>query len=157
ATMQMTAGKEILDACRIHTRETALARSTGADVSPMTWDSEVGAYVFAITSPEPVHFDSGEALEDDEEDEPADVNQEALTYVNVGDILRETAELLQDDDLGSPLVQQIGAWLDDPMTPYDPKRLPLREVEAVGRRVLAIAASVLERQLRAAAGRLSDA
>ena len=31
-------GKEFMEACSIHNRETALSHSTGAAVSPMTWD-----------------------------------------------------------------------------------------------------------------------
>jgi hypothetical protein len=227
----MTAGKEILEACRIHTRETALARSTSADVSPMTWNG--AQYVFTITSPEPepevqadepapVHglelsgagpeilpdarggylvasasepgtyhrvrlgpvehcdckgfqyrgrcrhveavqafyaqtaIELEEADEDDDEPDETAHQAEVLQHINVSDVLRATAELLQDDDLGSPLVQQIAAWLDDPMTAIDPKHLPLREYAAVGRHVLSLAAAVLERQLQAAQGRLGN-
>jgi hypothetical protein len=48
-----------------------------------------------------------EAPED--EDEPDETARQAavLQYVNVSDVLRETAELLLDDDLSSPLVQQL--------------------------------------------------
>ena len=97
-------------------------------------------------------------LEEADEDEPDETARQAevLQSINVSDVLRETADLLTDDDLSSPLVQQIGAWLDDPMTAIDPKHLPLREYAAVGRHVLGLAAAVLERQLQAAAGRLGD-
>jgi hypothetical protein len=37
-TITMAAGKDFLEACNLHTRETALSYSTGAEVSPMTWD-----------------------------------------------------------------------------------------------------------------------
>ena len=163
---QMTAGKEILEACRIHTRETAFARSTGADVSPMTWDG--AQYVFTITSPEtestaadstPMTWDAGEA-EDDDEDEPDDVSRqaEALQSINITDVLHEVSELLQDDDQGSPLVQQLEVWLSDPMTAIDPAHLAVTPMtaERVGRHVLSLAAAVLERQLQAAQGRLGD-
>jgi hypothetical protein len=110
-------------------------------------------------APTPVMFDNGEDLDDgdDEGDEKAEeVPAEVLQHITISDVIRETTELLLDDDLSSPLVQQIGAWLDDPMTAIDPKHLPLREYAAVGRHVLGLAAAVLERQLQAAQGRLGD-
>jgi hypothetical protein len=149
-TIEIDLGKEITSAMEAHTHKVAEAATANYawDVSPMTWNGT--NYVCTITFPE--------EPEDEDEDEPDETAHQAevLEHINVSDVLRETAELLLDDDLSSPLVQQIGAWLEDPMTAIDPKHLPLREYAAVGRHVLGLAAAVLERQLQAAQGRLGN-
>src|SRR5215831_11536133 len=99
ASITMSAGKDFLEACRIHIRETALSYSTGADVSPMSWDG--AQYVFTITSPEPApetaaapqplawsDGDTRDADDPEDDDAPeARVNQEALQSINVTDVL----------------------------------------------------------------------
>jgi hypothetical protein len=60
ASITMTAGKDFLDACSIHTRETALSLRTGAEVSTMTWDG--APYVFTITTPEPASQTTDEQM-----------------------------------------------------------------------------------------------
>jgi hypothetical protein len=115
----------------------------------MTWDG--AQYVFTITTSEPVRFDAGDVADAPEEgedtlDETAH-QAEVLQSINVSDVLRETAELLLDDDLSSPLVQQLEVWLSDSMTAIDPTHLAVTPMtaERVGRHVLGLATAVLER------------
>jgi hypothetical protein len=92
-----------------------------------------------------------------EGDPEASLQSRALQYINVSDVLHEVCELLLDDDLGSPLVQQLECWLSDPMTAIDPKHLRMHDFYgAVGRHVLGLAAAVLERKIHTAAGRLGN-
>jgi hypothetical protein len=150
-----------LEACTEHRIATAEAKrhNDGSWVSPMTHKAGIGyVYELHIPEPEPMSWDSGEHDEPEADGDPeVAVRSQALASLNSSDILRETANLLEDDNLGSPLVQQIEAWLSDSMTAIDPTHLPMREYAAVGRHVLSLAAAVLERRLQVAVGQLSDA
>jgi hypothetical protein len=105
----------------------------------------------------------GDAPDVDEDEDAAPdldarLNQEALQYVNVSDILREVADLLTDEGLSSPLVQQLQRWLEDPMTFADPHRPLLAPIQAehIGRHVAGLAVAAMAHHLQAARARLSN-
>jgi hypothetical protein len=97
-------------------------------------------------------------IEDDEEDDSAALANcnRVLASINSSDVMRDVADLITDDDLASPLIEQLNVWLDQPLTAIDPGHLAVapHTAESVGRHVLGLMAAVLERKVKQAAATL---
>jgi hypothetical protein len=88
-----------------------------------------------------------------QEDDDADLEWQAaekiIQQVSVSDILRDTADLLTDEPLSSPIVQLLEVWLSDALSAYAPGSMAATpiECERIGRHMAGLLQAIVEKHL----------